>query len=348
MTDEKIHIMKKLTILFVMAFCSLLLKAESKITRAELLARVDYMYENIDGNSIGANNGFKGRYIFFRLDGNITEGLSFAYRQRINKPTSIQSLFDATDFLNLTYTKGPWSVSAGKQIMAIGGYEYDRAPFDLYYCSEFWYNIACFQFGVSGSYAFAEGKDKLTLQITESPFRRGSLNPTNDDIYAYNLMWSGSHDWFKAIYSVNAMEYMPGKFIGYLALGNRFEAGDFAFEFDFMNKGTNGKNLLFDDISFIGHLDWAVNDAINVFVKASYDRNNSVAEDLCMAAGTSVYRVGAGVEYFPLKENRNLRLHLNCCYSDGQSPAANSTRPKQTILDAGLTWKLDFLNIKRK
>ena len=83
--------------------------------------------------------------------------------------------------------------------------------------------------------------------------------------------------------------------------------------------------------------------------KANNDTNNDgVADDLCVAPGTDILRVGAGVEYFPLMENRNLRLHLNCCYTDGDSPITNALQPKQTIIDAGLTWKMNFLNLKRR
>lgn len=346
MKSNMIMTARTIIILAVCLFFTLPIKAQSEITRAELLTRVEYLQEYIDGDNIGANSGLKGKYIFFRIDGTLGKGLSYAYRQRINKPTSIQSLFDATDFLNLTYTRGPWSISAGKQIIATGGYEYDRAPFDLYYCSEYWYNLACFQLGVSGTYAFNEGNDLLTFQISDSPFRRGILNPTNDDIYSYNLMWTGSHEWFKTTYSVNVMEYAPGKYINYLALGNRFEFGEFIFEFDFVNKGTNAKNFLLDDYCLIGDLWWTPIDALNVFIKVSYDRNKSVTEDLCVAAGTDVLRAGAGIEYFPFKDYRNLRFHLNCCYTNGESPAANSLRPDQTIVNAGLTWKLDFLKIR--
>lgn len=331
-----------------MVFAAISLKAQDSILQARLEARIDYMQEYIDAETVGSNSGFKGRYLLFRLDGNITDGLTYSFRQRINRPTTNSSLFDATDWLMLTYTKGPWSISGGKQIVAIGGYEYDRSPIDLFFCSEYWNNISCFQFGASCSYAFGEGKDKLTLQISESPFRRGSLNSADDNILAYNLMWNGSHDWFKSIYSLNMVEYMPGKFINYIVLGNEFTFGKFTCELDIMNRATDMKNIALTDYSLIGELAWAPIDALNIFVKASYDRNKGVKEDLCVSYGTDILRVGAGIEYYPLKNSKNLRLHLNCCYTDGESPATNLLRPNQTIIDGGLTWKMNFLNIKRR
>lgn len=340
--------MRKLFVLTILMFSSFALNAREWITQARLEARVDYMHEDINGNTIDSNSGFKGRYLLFRLNGNLADGLSYSFRQRINKPTTNQALFDATDWLMLTYTKGPWSLSAGKQIVGIGGYEYDRSPLDLYFCSEYWNNIACFQFGVSGTYSFSEGKDNLTFQISESPFRRGALNTNNDNILAYNLMWNSSHGWFKSLYSVNMIECMPGRFINYICLGNRFEFGQFACELDIMNRASRAGKFLFSDYSIIGDISWAPIDALTVFVKASYDYNNGVTEDLCVSPGTDVLRAGAGIEYFPLKTNKNVRLHLNCCYTDGRCSATNVLQPGQTIIDAGLTWKMDFLDLKRR
>ena len=338
--------MRKLFIMVTLMLSSVALKAQDMITRAEVETRVDYMQEYIGNDVVGPNSGFKGRYILFRMDGNLAEGFSYSFRQRVNKPTTAMSLFDATDWLNVTYTTGPWSISAGKQIVAIGGYEYDRSPVNLYFCSEFWNNIACFQFGVSGTYAFAGNNDILTFQVSESPFRRGALNPENSNLFAYNLMWNGSHDWYKNISSINIMEYMPGKFINHLNIGNRFEFGAISCELDLVSRFANLNSLA--DYSVIGEVSWAATESLNVFAKATYDRNKNVVEDLCVAPGTSILRAGAGVEYFPLKSNRNLRLHLNFCYTDGECPATNVLQPQQTILDAGLTWKMNLLNIKRR
>lgn len=339
--------MRKLFILVALMLSTMTMEAQEIVTRAEIQTRIDYMQEYIGKDAVGPNSGFKGRYLLFRLDGNITEGLSYSYRQRINKPAVSSSVFDATDWLMVNYSFGPWGLSAGKQVVAIGGYEYDRSPVDLFFCSEYWNNIDCFQFGVSGSYTFSEGNDMLTFQVSESPFRRAAANPLNENMLAYNLMWTSSHDWLKTIYTANAMEYTPGKYIYYLALGNRFEFGRFKCELDLMNRTSDLKGGSMD-FSVIGEVAWSPVDALNVFVKASYDYNDDVMADLCVAPGTDIFRAGAGVEYFPLKDNKNLRLHLNCCYTDGKCASTTVLKPHQTIIDAGVTWKLNLLNIKRR
>ena len=128
-------------------------------------ARLDYMQEYVEGNKINNNSGFKGKYLNIRMDGNLTDNFSYSYRQRLNKPIVNATFFDATDWLTLTYKFKNWSVSAGKQVVAIGGYEYDKAPIDLYFCSEYWNNIACYQMGVSGSYTTTAGKDQILFQF---------------------------------------------------------------------------------------------------------------------------------------------------------------------------------------
>jgi hypothetical protein len=144
------------------------------------------------------------------------------------------------------------------------------------------------------------------------------------------------------------MEYMPGKYINYIALGGLFEFGDFAVQLDLTNRATSLETLGLEDFTAMGDFSWTPVDALKVFVRAIYERNTSVTGDLCVSPGTDLVRAGAGIEFFPLKNNKNLRLHLNCCYTDGDSPQTNVLRPEQTIIDGGITWKMNFLNIKRR
>lgn len=338
----------------ILALMALLLSSsaiaqESSIINLRFEARADYMQEYLADDKINDNSGFKGRYFNIRMDGNIAKGLSYSIRYRLNRPNKDESYFNATDWLTLTYKTNNMEFSAGKQVVAIGGYEYDRAPIDLYFCSEYWNNIACYQFGLSTAYITDSKKDKFLFQFCESPFRKGALNRLNNELFAYNLMWYGSHDWFNTMYSFNMIEYMPGKFINYLALGNQFSFGDFQIQLDLMNRVSNIDNLLFKDMSVMTELTWHALDCLNVTAKFTYDTNSTDdIGDLCVIPGTDIIRAGAGIEFFPMKNYKDLRMHLNVCHTDGKSPASAALQNRQTIIDAGITWKVSLLNIKNR
>ena len=323
---------------------------DSKVVNLQLETRMDYQREYLDGDAVKANSGFKGKYLNVILNGTINEHWSYSYRQRLNKAHADQSFFDATDWIHLTYRLNDnWSFNGGKQVVGIGGYEYDRAPKDLYFCSEFWNNIACYQFGVSSTFTLDSGKDTFLLQLCESPFRKNSLNVDRKEMFAYNLMWYGNHDWFSTMYSFNMIEYMPGRFINYIVLGNQFTFGNFRIDLDIMNRAASIENFFGKDMSVMGEFTWKACEHLNVIAKCTYDVNNSnESGDLCVAQGTDIVRIGAALEYFPIKTYKDLRLHLNCCYTDGRSPASAVLRPKQTIIDAGITWKVGLLDIRRK
>lgn len=321
----------------------------SSLLRLDLEARADYMQEFRDETKIDGASGFKGRYLNIRMDGNITDNLSFSYRQRLNKPNKDASFFDATDWITASYTIGSWTISGGKQVVGIGGYEYDGAPIDLYFCSEFWNNIACYQFGVSGSWTSDSKQDNLMFQLCESPFRRNSHNISDKEMFAYNLMWIGSHGVFSSLYSVNFIEYLPGQFINYIVLGNRFDFGDFRLDLDFMNRAINAKDLFGKDFSIMCELRWSPISRLELFAKLTQDSNfTDEAGDWCVAPGTSLTRIGGGLEFYPIKDSRSLRLHLNCCHTTGKETLNNVLRDGQTIVDGGITWKMNMLNMKRR
>lgn len=322
---------------------------DSGLLTLRLETRVDYLQEYIQDTKINTNSGFKGKYLNIRMDGTITDGLTYSYRQRLNKPNKDASFFDATDWMTVTYTKGNWSASTGKQVVGIGGFEYDGAPIDLYFCSEYWNNIPCYKIGISGAYTTDDMNDKFLLQVCESPFRNYAINPDYKEMFAYNAMWYGSHGLFSSIWSVNMIEYLPGRFINYIALGNKFTFNDFTLDLDIMNRAVSAREFLGRDMSVIGKLQWSPSPCINIFAKVTHDFNDSdEIGDWCVLPGTSITRVGGGIEYFPVKSSRNFRLHLNCCHTTGvHSSASGALQPHQTIVDAGVTWFMNLLNIKK-
>ena len=347
--------MKKAFLLGLAAlFCANIFAQEQKLLTLRLEARGDYQREYIEDELVPEAAGFKGRFLNVRADGNIGEGFSYSYRQRLNKNSDDASFFDATDWLYLTYKKNNWELSAGKQVVNIGGYEYDAAPIDLYFCSEWWQHISCYQFGVSAGYSFNDGKDKLVFQVCESPWRittvidddGEAVKITQDEMYAYNLMWTSSHGSLNTIYTLNMMEYLPGHYVSYISLGNRFDMENCAVELDLMNRATSGQAFLGKNYSVIGKVEWRPTDKLKVFGKASYDVNNTgTGKDYLVADGCEITRVGAGVEYFPLEGSKDVRLHAVGSYSFGDSGSV--LLDKQTFLTVGVTWKMNLLSFNK-
>ena len=313
---------------------------ESNHVNLRMEARGDFQYENIDGNPMDAVNGFRGKQFNLRLNGNINESWSYAYRQRMGKPNADASYFDAVDFINLTYTTGAWAFTGGKQVVAVGGYEYDRAPIDFYFGSEYWYNMACYQWGVNARYtASNDTKDAVTLQIVQSPFR--GINP---NMLSYNLMWTCSYGWVDYLHSINMSEYQPGKYVYFLALGHQFHLGDFTLQLDFMDR-YDAQNFDFDDCSIMADLSWSATDKLNIFGKYTYDMNDGNMADYCVLPGTELNRVGAGVEYFPIEDSKDVRLHGAYSYSWGKNGnPGGSVWGDQSFLTLGVTWRMSILN----
>lgn len=322
-------------------FCLGIEAQENYHVNLRMEARGDFQNEMIGGTPVDASNGFRGKQFNLRLNGTINDSWSYVYRQRMGKPNDDASYFDAVDHINLTYTTGAWAFTGGKQTVAVGGYEYDRAPIDFYFGSEYWYNMACYQWGVNAKYDFGnESNDALTLQVVQSPFR--NVSP---EMFSYNLLWSGSYGWIDILHSVNMVEYLPGKYVNFIALGHQFNMGDFKLQLDWMNRAEIA-NFDFYDFSVMADLSWSANNKINVFGKFSYDVNGSNAADYCVLPGTELTRVGAGVEYFPIEGSRDIRFHGGYSYAWGTNGNLDdgTVWGDQSFLTLGVTWKMSILN----
>lgn len=319
---------------------------EAELFRLDATARVDWQYLSPFNKTDDAETGFKGKYLMFRIDGQITDGLTYSWRQRLNKGVANSSFFDNTDWLMIDYATHGWNFNAGKEVVAIGGWEYDAAPYDLYGVSVFWNNIPCFKLGASIGRQLTPD-DHLTAQVTQSPF----FTTQNSNMYSYNLMWNGHHGIFDAIYSANLVEYVKGHYINYISLGNKFTAGKWSLELDLMNRASSHQTFLFKDCSVVGQLSFCPDSRWKIHAKATYDVNHSGTDaDFTVLNGTELTMVGGGIEYYPLLKNRtSLRLHANAYYSWGKN--ANTSDPMQNktvFASVGVTWNMNFLNIKKR
>lgn len=314
----------------------------NEILRMDVEARLDYQWRTVDGNTDDSQSGFDPKYLTMRIDGMILPGLTYSWRQRFNKS---QSLFNSTDWVYLNYATGRWNFQGGKEVVAIGGYEYDENPIDVYAYSVFCYNVNCYSWGVSAGYNITPA-DRLTFQVVESPFATSE----NRNIYGYNLMWTGRHGCFESIYSVNLMEYAKGKYINYISLGSKFDIDKVTLELDLMNRAASHQTFFFKDCSLVADLNYRPSGRWNIHGKYSYDVNHSgTMADMVVANGTELSMAGAYAEFFPLSSRRHrLRLHAGCFYAWGKNGNPDNLMQDKTLfLSAGLTWDMNLLNIKR-
>lgn len=341
--------MRKLICAILFASYGFLASAQEikeELLTLRLEARLDYLRNRQDGKTIKDNTGFEGKFINIRADGKITDKLSYSWRQRLNKQHKDGSFFDATDWIYIHYNIGKWAIAGGKQVVNIGGWEYDRAPIDLYECSVFWNNIPCYAIGASAGYRLSSS-DLLTAQVCQSPF----FTSENRNMYAYNLMWQGSHKWFHTLYSVNLIETTPGHYINYIALGNKFIYKKFALELDLMNRASAHQTFLFKDASVMGELSYTPCSKWNIYGKMTYDVNHTDnTTDFCVLPGTELTMAGGGFEFYPLaKKNHALRIHANVFYSWGKNAKpGNTMQDKSLIFDIGIKWNMNLLAIKHK
>ena len=141
-----------------------------------------------DGEVAGSESGFVGRYLKLLANGNLNDKFSYSFRHRLYVGHSDpKAFFNATDWANVTYKANDrFSVTAGKQMICIGTIEYDYAPIDVYFASDFWNHVSPFQVGVNVGFKVGEN-NQLYAQITNSPF---SVEPM-ESLYAYNVIWYG-------------------------------------------------------------------------------------------------------------------------------------------------------------
>ena len=309
--------------------------------------RIDYQREYLDGDAFKDNCGFKGKYFMLTLNGNINNRFSYTWRQRLNVVKNGNSFFDGTDKMMLTYKITPkWEITGGKFGMYFGSWEYDRNPIFIYDYSEWTNQISCYKFGAMLTYNVTE-KDHLYAQFMESPFN--GVNG-NKDMYSYHLTWYGFHDWIETTYSANLLEYTPGNFMYYLCLGNRLKFGKATMELDVINRASDDHGFFFKDYSLIGELAVAPNDYCSIFAKGAYTVNNTDSPaDLCVYAGTELTQVSGGVEFFPLKQDKSLRIHAQYGYHWGNNtnPAA-VVKDDQHVMSVGMLWQMDMVDLAKK
>jgi hypothetical protein len=305
----------------------------------------------------GGPAGFGGDGLYLNIDGKISKNLSYSLCQRFfSSQGDDDSAFDNTDWLTLSYEVGSFSFTAGKDVVMVGSFEYDAYDIDSYFDmnSMFYNTFGCYQWGVKAAWTPSEERS-IALQVTNSPF---SFYPREDNLYAYNLAWSDGWDCYSSLWSVNMFEYEHGKFVKCIALGNMFYIGNLSLGLDCIALDANLKDRVDDQLTINFMPSYEFGNKFRLFGKLGWERVGEdlpydftgeylSAEDMTLANEENIYTLpaflvsgqdywfyGAGLEYFPIKDNDSVRLHAVW--------ASNNFTNRHSI-NVGLTWKFDVV-----
>ena len=312
-----------------------------------------FSYNRVSGDSAG----FGGDGFYLNIDGKISKHFSYSLSQRLfSAHGEDDSIFDNTDWLTLTYDIGGFSFTGGKDILMVGSYEYDAYDIDSYFDmnSMFYNSFACYQWGAKAMWTNKSETTSFAFQITNSPF---AYAPREENMYSYNLGWYGTWDNYESIWTVNLMEYIPGYFVKMAALGNAFYVGDFTFGVDYIMRGAKVKDM-FNDITLNVMPSYNIGESLRLFGKFGWEQTKEPVDydfwgeyldteemeeineesgsvmPAFLIPGEDYIYYGAGIEYFPLKENKSVRLH---------AVWSSNNYTKRHVFNVGLTWKFDVV-----
>ncbi len=319
-----------------------------KITHLEKKTDMFNVYMNMQGSFNVFFNNDEVDQTAFRMDqlrlevkGNITDRIYYRYRQRLNRsnnPQSLDNLPTSIDYAAVGFhVYDNFSVFAGKQCTAFGGFEFDLNPIEVYqYCDMLEY-MSNFLTGIDFSYQLTKNHE-FRFQIVDS--RNGSFRDmygiVPDNIkqaktpLGYTLNWNGNflEQKLKTRWSASIFHEAKKKNWYYYALGTEISLNRFLGFFDFMYSSedldrtgiiseiaaTDGYNTRALDtryMSLILHLNYRVIPKLNVFAKGMYEtaRVEKANDQLEKGKYRTSWGYLAGLEFYPMKEN--LHFFLN-------------------------------------
>ena len=264
--------------------------------------------------------------LYLNIDGYISPNFSYSFNHRLASTYYEDNTgFNGTNWLTLTYEVGSFSFTAGKDALFVGSFEYDAYDLDSYSSmnSVFYNMFDCWQWGASAAW-YPDDSNSVLIQAAESPFRLEDRT-----LMAYAAGWRAEYDFYESYWTANMWEYERGKFVKALNLGNRFHIGNFSCDLEYMTRASDLKNFFINDFTAIIAPSYEIGDMVRLFAKCGFERVRE--ENMFEDYGMGIF-YGAGAEFFPLKDDKDVRLHATW----------SSSMSFGDILNVGLTWKMDL------
>ena len=304
---------------------------------------------------------FKTNRVRLEILGKLNPELSYHFRQSFNRyhnPNAVDNLPSSIEYANVKWTKGNFELVAGKQFVALAGYEGYVNGIKVREFSEFNNNVDIFQTGLAGFYNFSPtqfvilqaanlraGQDADVLKYGLP----GGVEATKFPILA-TASWHGMFA-DKSIYlqySASVGQVAQGKNVYYLTCGNIYEKGPVLAYLDVLysrsevdiqqrvtglqnagmyNTPVTAQNTQY--LTFIADIDYQFSPKWNVYVKGAYETAGVYQTNGHFDKGRYMtsWNAQACLEWFPFSEEKGFKVFAHYLYK-GHQLAENASALK--------------------
>ena len=293
---------------------------------------------------------FRFNQVKLEANGEVNDRLFYWYRQNLNQGNealSLENLPESIEYALIGYRlTDKLTITAGKQDVAWGGFEYDLNPLDIYEYSDMNEYLNCYFTGVTLGYELTPSQE-LRIQVTDN--RLGSLEEAYGTLpegtrkptapLFYTLNWNSSYldETLNLRYSITASEQAKNKWMYMAWAGHQIEVGLFNAYFDVMytrgaldplgilsegytpeEKGEDDAEatsypcaLNADYLSLVAEANYRFHPKWNLFTKGMYETASIYKSTEQWVSGKyrTAWGYQAGVEFYPMADE-NLHIFL--------------------------------------
>jgi len=300
---------------------------DDKMLNIMIDTRLDLQTEFADGELDNAS--FRGQTFRVWFAGEIIPGIRYRVRHRFNKPQTPlirDNYSSATDQVWLAFDLGKhWTITAGKQSMQLGTFEYDYNGADIYQSTMINGDIDMYKTGVNAAYKFAG--QIFNLQIVNSDAPQFASEEYKNKAFAVNIMWEGSlfDKMLRTRWGYGAYQHDKKKFYNWLTVGTQLNLGQFTAELDYF---TGNRNMDYGSIvdntelgsRYVHDRSAALNLKYNFgkwkpFIKGTWNRRHDKKFDEDAYESMSMQ---AAIEFYPFTNSliKDLRFHAAYVYTN--------------------------------
>lgn len=304
--------MKRLFVLFAFLLLSCAFHAQDVKAQTEgtllIAPRIDVEpYYSFDDHSWSASLGSTSFYTFF--DGSLGEHLSFSFgnhwlafsdfsfddTRALYQNTWRTEFTNWVDWANVTVNFSGFFLTLGKDYLRIGTNEIEEYDYLSHWQinSAFWNNYQVYQWGGRVGWMSEEEDTMVSLAVTTDMNMIKPFHAHSFDEYAFTL--SGMHD-FENVVLLASVSHCNIGWLGAAGLKINFNDA-ISMNLDGYGSGEYAGGAL--------QLTAGLGEKLDLLAKVGYDHGNSAVMDFW---GSRFYS-GAGCYWYPLRDNRDLRVH---------------------------------------